>query len=79
MHSQYGWPIAAQLKWREKAMIAEESTSVKGCGNSLRPFRAPHPFVCRTMGAGRFFYLLKGVKEYESEIHLPRLWDTLGL
>ena len=38
MNSQYGWSIAAQLKWREKAMIAEKSTSVKGCGNSLRPF-----------------------------------------
>lgn len=24
MHSKYGWSIAAQLKWKEKAMIAEE-------------------------------------------------------
>ena len=26
-----------------------------------------------------FFYLLKGVKEYEFEIYLPQLWDTFRL
>lgn len=62
MHSQYGWSIAAQLKWREKTMVAKESTSVYVTG-----------------WRGAFFYLWKGVKEYESEIHLPQLWDTLGL
>lgn len=32
-----------------------------------------------TVRRGAFFYRWKGVKEYESEIYLPRLWDTLGL
>lgn len=44
MYSQYGWSIAAQSKYREKTMVAEESTSVKGCGNSLRPFASCTPF-----------------------------------
>lgn len=79
MHSQYGWPIAAQLKWREKAMIAEESTSVKGCGSSLRPFHALRQPVQVTGCRGAFFYLWKGVKKYESKLHLPRLWDLFGL
>lgn len=55
MHSQYGWSIAAQLKWREKAMIAEESTSVKGCGNSLRPFASCAPVrLCDRVAQGVF-------------------------
>lgn len=29
--------------------------------------------------AGRFFYHLKGVEKYESEIYLSRLWDPFGL
>ena len=44
MYSQYGWSIAAQLKYREKTMMAKESTSVKGCGTSLRPFASCAPF-----------------------------------
>lgn len=79
MHSQYGWSIAAQLKWREKTMIAKESTSVKGCGDSLRPFASCAPIRLCDGGCRAFFYLWKGVKEYESEIHLPQLWDSLGL
>ena len=35
--------------------------------------------VFMTVRRGAFFYRWKGVKEYESEIYLPRLWDTLGL
>lgn len=55
MHSEYGWPIAAQLKWREKAIIAEKSTSVKGCGNSLRPFASCAPVrLCDRVARGAF-------------------------
>ena len=46
---------------------------------SVRPFRALRQPV-QVAGCRRaFFYLWKGVKEYEPEVHLPRLWDTLGL
>ena len=45
----------------------------------LRPFRALRQPVFMTVRRGAFFYRWKGVKEYESEIYLPRLWDTLGL
>ncbi len=55
MYSQYGWPIAAQLKYREKTMMAEESTSVKGCGNSLRPFASCAPVrLCDRVAQGVF-------------------------
>ena len=46
---------------------------------SVRPFRALRQPVRVTGCRGAFFYRWKGVKEYELEVHLPRLWDTLGL
>ena len=45
----------------------------------LRPFHALRQPVQVTACRRAFFYLWKGVKEYEPEVHLPRLWDTLGL
>ena len=45
----------------------------------LRPFHALRQPVQVTGCRGAFFYLWKGVNEYEPEIHLPRLWDLLGL
>jgi hypothetical protein len=46
---------------------------------SVRPFRALRQPV-QVAGCRRaFFYHLKGVEKYESEIYLSRLWDTLGL
>ena len=58
MHNQYGWSIAAQLKWREKTMIAKGSTSIKGCGDSLRPFASCAPFrPCDGMVQGVFLSL----------------------
>ena len=37
-------------------------------------------FVCPCGSAAQgIFYLPKGVKEYESEIYLPQLWDPFGL
>lgn len=64
----------------EKSILAvEETTSAGRCGSSLAAFLCP-AFVCPCGSAAQgIFYLPKGVKEYESEIYLPRLWDTLGL
>lgn len=45
----------------------------------LRPFRALRQPVQVTGCRGASFYLWKGVKKYECEIHLPRLWGLLGL
>ena len=64
----------------EKSILAvEETTSAGRCGSSLAAFLCP-AFVCPCGSAAQgIFYLPKGVKEYESEIYLPRLWDPLGL
>lgn len=64
----------------EKSILAvEETTSAGRCGSSLAAFLCP-AFVCPCGSAAQgIFYLPKGVKEYESEIHLPRLWDTFRL
>lgn len=44
---------------------------------SVRPFRALRQPV-QVAGCRRaFFYHLKGVEKYESEIYLSRLWDPL--
>ena len=42
-----------------------------------RPFHALRQPVQVTGWRGALFYLWRGVNEYEPEIHLPRLWDTL--
>ena len=64
----------------EKTILAvEETTSAGRCGSSLAAFLCP-AFVCPCGSAAQgIFYLPKGVKEYESEIYLPQLWDPLGL
>lgn len=64
----------------EKSILAvEETTSAGRCGSSLAAFLCP-AFVCPCGSAAQgIFYLPKGVKEYESEIYLPQLWDPLGL
>ena len=45
----------------------------------LLPFHALRQPVQATGCRGAFFHLWNGVNEYESEIHLPRLWNTFGL
>ena len=64
----------------EKSILAvEETTSAGRCGSSLAAFLCP-AFVCPCGSAAQgIFYLPKGVKEYESEIYLPQLWNPLGL
>ena len=64
----------------EKSILAvEETTSAGRSGSSLAAFLCP-AFVCPCGSAAQgIFYLPKGVKEYESEIYLPQLWDPLGV
>lgn len=64
----------------EKSILAvEETTSAGRCGSSLAAFLCP-AFVCPCGSAAQgIFYLPKGVKEYESEIYLPQLWNPLGV
>ena len=64
----------------EKSILAvEETTSAGRCGSSLAAFLCP-AFACPCGSAAQgIFYLPKGVKEYESEIYLPQLWDPLGV
>lgn len=52
---------------------------LKPAASSVRLFHAlRHPV--QVAGCRRaFFYHLKGVEKYESEIYLSRLWDPFGL
>ena len=69
MEEKLGQSTAVLFKYEKLILAEEETTSAGGCGVSLAAFSR----------RGAFFYRWKGVKEYESEIYLPRLWDTLGL
>ena len=76
MEEKLGQSTAVLFKYEKLILAEEETTSAGGCGVSLAAFCQP---VFMTVRRGAFFYRWKGVKEYESEIYLPRLWDTLGL
>ena len=67
------------LRYEKTILAVEETTSAGRCGSSLAAFLCP-AFVCPCGSAAQgVFYLPKGVKEYESEIYLPQLWDPLGV
>ena len=69
----------AVLRYEKTILTVEETTSAGRCGSSLAAFLCP-AFVCPCGSAAQgIFYLPKGVKEYESELHLPQMWDALGL
>ena len=64
----------------ERIILAvEETTSANRCGSSLAAFSRPASACPSERVSQGVFYLLKGAGEYESEIHLPWLWDALGL
>ena len=68
------------ILYKKWILPVEETTS--GGGDAaffLRPFHALRQPVQVTGCRGAFFYLWKGVKKYESKLHLPRLWDLFGL
>ena len=67
------------LRYEKTILAVEETTSAGRCGSSLAAFLCP-AFVCPCGSAAQgIFYLPKGVKEYESEIYLPQLWDPRGV
>ncbi len=78
MITQNGIAPFVAFRYERIILAVEETTSANRCG-SLRPFHALRQPVQVTTCRRAFFYLWKGVKEYEPEVHLPRLWDTLGL
>ncbi|BFK87168.1 hypothetical protein I4200191B4_14740 [Pseudoflavonifractor gallinarum] len=65
----------------KKWILPVEETTSGGAdvASFLRPFHALRQPVQVTGCRGAFFYLWKGVKKYESKLHLPRLWDLFGL
>ena len=80
MEEKLGQSTAVLFKYEKLILAEEETTSAGGCGVSLAAFSRPASACLYDSAAwGFFFYRWKGVKEYESEIYLPRLWDTLGL
>ena len=76
MEEKLGQSTAVLFKYEKLILAEEETTSAGGCGVSLAAFSRP---ASACLYASAVFYRWKGVKEYESEIYLPRLWDTLGL
>ena len=79
MITQNGIAPFVAFRYERIILAVEETTSANRCGSSLAAFLCP-AFVCPCGSAAQgIFYLPKGVKEYESEIYLPQLWDPLGL
>ena len=76
MHRRYGQSIAARLKWRENVMTAEESASVKGCGNFLRPFAPCAPFRLCDRGRRALFHLLEEHEALKLKSGLSQLWKA---
>lgn len=76
MITQNGIAPFVAFRYERIILAVEETTSANRCGSSLAAFSRPAS-ACPSDSV--FFYLWKGVKEYEPEVHLPRLWDTLGL
>lgn len=59
-------------------MIAEESTSVKGCGSSLRPFASCAPIrLCDRVARG-VFYLLEECEIMSLKYTCPGCGTPLG-
>ena len=67
------------LRYEKTILAVEETTSAGRCGSSLAAFLCPASSALVAVRRRAFFYLLKGVKEYEFEIYLPQLWDTFRL
>ena len=68
------------ILYKKWILPVEKTTSGGGDAASFsRPFHSLRQPVQVTGWHGALFYLWRGVNEYESEIHLPRLWDPFGL
>ena len=79
MEEKLGQSMAVLFKYEKLILAEEETTSAGGCGVSLAAFSCPASACPSDRVSQGVFIAWKGVKEHESEIYLPRLWDTLGL
>ena len=79
MEEKLGQSTAVLFKYEKLILLKKKLHPLVDVESPLRPFRALRQPIFMTVRRGAFFYRWKGVKEYESEIYLPRLWDTLGL
>lgn len=79
MITQNGIAPFVAFRYERIILAVEETTSANRCGSSLAAFSRPASACPSDSVSQGVFYLWKGVKEYEPEVHLPRLWDTLGL
>ena len=67
------------ILYKKWILPVEETTSGGRCGFFLAAFSRPAS-ACPSDRVSRGVFLsLEGGKEYEPELHLPWLWDTLGL
>lgn len=76
MITQNGIAPFVAFRYERIILAVEETTSANRCGSSLAAFSRPAS-ACPSDNVSQGLW--KGVKEYEPEVHLPRLWDTLGL
>lgn len=60
-------------------VIEEYTTSAGKCGGFFAAFSRPASACPSDRLTQGIFLSLKGVEAYEPEVHLPRLWDALGL
>lgn len=79
MNRWRGQPAAVSLRYEKLILSVEEPHPQVDVAPPVRPFHALRQSVLMTVRRRAFFYLWKGDEEYEPELHLPQLWNILGL
>ena len=79
MTNQVKFRSGKRLRRDWQGLQDQNTASAKGAAVPCVLLRPAPPSVYVTECRRAFFYLWKGVKEYEPEVHLSRLWNTLGL
>lgn len=70
-------PPSVALQYEKTILVMENTTSAPlDVVPPVRPFRALRQPVYHAGCRRAFFYLLKGVKEYEFKIYLPKLRNS---
>ena len=69
----------AALRYEKIFWLLKKPHQLVDVAPLLRPFYVLRSSALVAVRRRAFFYLLKGVKEYEFEIYLPQLWNPLGL
>ena len=78
MNKYIGQQFAA-LRYEKIFWLLKKLHLLVDAAPSTRLLHVLRQSVFATVRRGAFFYLLKGDEEYESKLHLPRLWNLLGL